>query len=136
MIAYRPTDRLRYKIGGAEFVLSPLTYDQKSKIQIELSKGGDSVRCGIALAIRTSIKGLKGIKTADGKDLEAEFDENGLLDEDIFNALANLASFEDLQMICTDLVTEINTGGFVDPINGNIMENVKFLGVEDEKKIS
>lgn len=73
----RLKDRLSLKVLDTEFIISPLTKQQQSKIQeyIKFKNGEaevDPIMTSL-LTVKYSVKGLSGVKTFDDQEYQLEF---------------------------------------------------------------
>lgn len=104
---YRTTDRIPVKVDGIKIYLSPLSHEQKAEVQshmIGFAKGDvKAASRGVVLSLKYSIKGIEGLKTADGEAYSLEF-ENGVLTDDCVSDLLNADFNEKLAVMCSSLL--------------------------------
>jgi hypothetical protein len=110
---YRMTDRIPIKIGPVEFLIGPLSYQQKQEI---LSQGqmkeGDFVANEMsmaALAIKYQVKEIKGVKDLEGTEYKVEMNGNGLTD----NCVSEILQLENSALLIAALANMLN--GIKDP---------------------
>lgn len=108
---YRTSDRIPVRIDDIEVKLSPLSRHQKAEVTKLISgfSRGDitSTQEGVVLAIRMSLKEIKGVEYSDGTPYKLEFDEEGLITEECIEELLNLEMSQKLTMVCSNLMTGI-----------------------------
>lgn len=109
---YKRTDRITVKINDVELKLAPLSLDQKTEIQqilVEAQRAADvkGLTRGIVLAIKYSLKDVKGLEGSDGP-YKLQFDEAGLADECIED-LMNVDFSKKLTMVCSAMVNGVPT---------------------------
>jgi len=125
-IIYKTSDRIPVQIGEVVIKLSPLTYDQKTEIQLLISAGGiDSLLKAANTAIKYAVKGISGIQNSDGSDYELKFEGN-MLDQESVDDLSNLEECEKLSGICVSILNGIPKE-FIDPSTNKPMKDVKII---------
>lgn len=108
---YRTTDRITLKVDDLEIKVSPLSYHQKSDVQRLLSEGlkkNDEIKMneGLILAIRHSLKSIKGLEDVDGNEYKLE-SEDGMLTEACVADLLNIEASPKLITICSQILNGI-----------------------------
>jgi len=129
MKIYRTTDRISVKIDDVTIKLAPLTLLQKSEIQTylaEASKGkGQSGLQGAMLAVKYSLKDIKGVEDQDGNPYELKFDGDVLADECV-EELLNSEISDKMMITCSTLAVSIRDT-IINPITNKPLEGVKIL---------
>lgn len=126
---FRTTDRLSIRIDDVTVKVSPLTFEQKTEVEILLKakdpEGRSKVR-GIVRAIQYAIKEISGVENPDGTPYELEH-ENEMLTDACVSDLLNLEIKDKLSIVCASFVPGI-------PKDFSL-EGVEFADkVEPEKK--
>jgi len=130
MRIYSTEDRIKIKVDGLVFEISPLSFNQKMEIQAEIINGeikGDPLGAmkGAALAVKYAVKSITGLKNSEGKDYEFGFDDKGLTDESV-DDLFNMEQGQKLTLVCLNLLAAIPKE-FVDPSTGEAIEGVSLV---------
>lgn len=104
MVIYRMSDRIPVKLGELTFWIAPLSVDAKGRL-LTFSKRvsgeeRDVAMEGAAAALKLSVKGVDGLKLADGSPYECEFDEQGNLTDDCVSELMQLDCAAPLTRLC------------------------------------
>lgn len=123
-VVYKVTDTFDLKVDNVVVSLSPLSYEVKADMQAYVL-AGKPMSAGV-LALRHSVKNIKGLKLPDGSDYELEF-ENGVLTKSTISDLLNLPEGNKVNIIAISLINGMPKGEFLDPETGNPMEGVKFV---------
>lgn len=132
-VVYRKNDVVKVQVHDLEVHLNPLTHHQKNQIQSLLVSGGvDGLMNGAALALKSAIKDVKGIKMHDGSDYRLEF-ENGAITDECLSDLLNLKIQSELSAICLAMVNGI-PDQFINPETGEVYEGVKIIRDGDSEK--
>jgi len=111
MVIYRLSDRIPVQVGELKFWLSPLSYEQKTnlldckKMQagVEVTDGGQRAR----LALKFAVKGVEGLKCADGTDYAPTMDSDGTLAMSSVDELINLDGCLPLVKVCVGLINGV-----------------------------
>ena len=123
-VVYRVSDKIDVKIGSVTVSLSPLNYKVKADMQAYVIAGKPMDAAVIAL--KNSVKAIKGLKLSDGSDYELEFDGDSINDNCI-DDLLNIPESDKLNVIAISLINGVPQGEFLDPQTGEPMEGVKFV---------
>ena len=114
--------RISVKIGGVEFICSPMTSEQQAECLSHLQNRSGEILVDkfkqMRFAIKYSLKGIKGVEF-EGKPFELEFDETGGVSDNSLNLISQLGQEKMLQGI----VLHWMNNGICDP---------KYPGVEIE----
>lgn len=135
---YRRTDRIPLKIGEVTIEVAPLTFHQKSEVQLsiaESSKKGDTMGVIKAafLCVKYAVKGISGVELADGSPYKLELKDDALTDECV-NDLFSLEESDALSMVCINLM-QGRYKDFIDPDSGNKLAGVEVIeGKKSAKK--
>jgi len=129
---YRLSDRIRVQIGEITFLISPLTYHQKTEIVSNVTRSGGLEMQSAAqmayLAIKYSVKGIEGLIDSENNPYQLSFNENGLTDECVS---------EIFQLGCKDKLMEV-VGSLINKIEDPGIEGVKVIlpgdSIETKKK--
>lgn len=133
-ILYRTSDRIDVKVDDLEVVISPLSFAQKTVIQNSvLEQTAEGATKGAALAIKYSVKGIRGIKTMDGKDYEVEFDSDGNLTDECLDDLLNISHSQKIMIMSLNLINGVPKE-FVNPETNEKLEGVSFLGKKRQSR--
>ena len=134
-VVYRTSDRIKIKVGGLVFKISPLNKFQKEKIQTLSLQ--DKLIQSATEAIKCAVKSVDGLKDANGEEYQLELDDNKELTEDCVDDLMNLEIGPQLATVCASLLSGIPKE-FVDPYTGKKLEGVAWVksGEKTEKKSS
>ena len=128
MRIYETSDRIPVKIGGIEFKVSPLTYNQKMTISscVKTVSGKDIFDSAKAAyhAIRFCLKEVSGLKNSKG-DYALEFDENDILTEKCLDDIMNIEAREKLSMVALSLLTGV-PDKIINPATGEEIEGIEF----------
>lgn len=123
---YRRDSRISLNIDGLAVKISPLTFHQKMEVQDLVLEGtAMSAMKGAALALRYSLKDIKGLKDDDGDDYHLEV-ENDMVSEECIDDLFNIEQGTKLTLIALNLLQGVPQS-FVDPNTGEPIEGVKVL---------
>lgn len=91
LVVYRLSDRIPVKIGEATFIMGPLSYSQKSEIlgniKMEAGTQTEDALAKAYLAIKYSVKGIKGVKTLKDEPFKLDFENGVLTDESTSNVM-------------------------------------------------
>ncbi len=129
---YRTSDRIRVKIGGLVFTISPLSFDQKSEIQA-LAISGDMVKAldSAKMAVKYAVKDVEGLEDSDGP-YKLELDDSGIT-EDSLDVLFNTEVQDNLAFTCLNLLKSIPKE-FINPHTGEKLEGVSIVKTSSRKK--
>jgi hypothetical protein len=110
---YKRTDRIAVRIDDIIVKLAPLTVDQKTEIQMLMSKGAinrdvKAMSDAIALAVQYGVKGVEGLQDSDGNEYKLEFDGDRLK-QSCVDDLLNLELKEKLTLVCSSMVNGVPT---------------------------
>jgi len=135
MRIYKTTDKIEVKIDGISFFLSPLSYQQKLSLQMDMNKAsnGDltSAMDAVIKALKMSIKDVKGLKDSEG-DYKLSFEDNGEISDSCIDDLLNMPLSNKLSATCSQFLA-----GVPDKIldqNGVELEGVSVIKVKPGKK--
>lgn len=135
MKIYRTTDRIEVKIDTVSIFVSPLSYKSKMEMQDLMLKAssGDmsSAMQAVIMALKVSIKDIKGLSLPDGSDYTLSFigDE---LTQDCIDDLLNLSISNKISSVCTSLLAGI-PNEIVDS-NGAPVPGIKIVNQEPRGK--
>jgi len=129
IVAYRPGDLVKIKIGEAVFHVSPLKYGQKTEILSLTQPQGGIVFTDVAQAsyklVKYCVKRVENIVYPDGKPLGISVVNDELTDESA-EELMNLSITAELILACQSML-----GGVPDkvihPQTGEVVQNIKIL---------
>jgi hypothetical protein len=110
---YKRTDRIAVRIDDIIVKLAPLTVDQKTEIQMLMSKGAinrdvKAMSDASALAVQYGVKGVEGLQDSDGNEYKLEFDGDRLK-QSCVDDLLNLELKEKLTLVCSSMVNGVPT---------------------------
>ena len=131
-VVYRVSDRFNVKIGNVTVTMSPLGYKIKADMQSYVIAGKPMDAAVVAL--KNSVKDIKGLKLPDGSEYQLEFDDAGVLKEECVDDLLNIPESEALNVIAIGLVNGMPQGEFIDPQTKKPMEGVKFVKKASSRK--
>ena len=137
MKIYSAKDKVDIKVQDVVVSISPLTFQQKGEIQVDLveyEKNGSTKALidGSFKAIKYAVKKIKGFKTVHDEDYELEFEDNGVLKDECVNDLLNTEISSELTTICIGLLNGIPTK-IVNPVTGEPLEGIKILNPKKGK---
>lgn len=94
MKVYKTSDKIPVKIGDIVVTISPLSRGQKQEI-LSLSKNSSGILEEnafdmSALALKYSVKNIKGLKNLDGSDYNLKLDESGFVSDESIDDLFNI----------------------------------------------
>lgn len=124
-VVYRVSDTFDIKVDNVVFSVSPLNYKVKADMQSYVIAGKPMDAAVVAL--KNSVKGVSGLKLADGSNYELEFDADGSLKEQCIDDLLNIPEASKLNVIAISLINGMPQGEFIDPETRQPMEGVKFV---------
>jgi hypothetical protein len=109
---YRPSDRIEVKVDDLSFFLSPLSMSQKQELLARVASGssaGDlnSVLVSIRMALKYTIKDVKGLIDSDGNAYKVSFDEDGYLSDDDIDGILNLEYSESINLMCMSMANKV-----------------------------
>lgn len=128
MIVYEVTDKIKVKVDGLEFEVSPLSFLTKAKIQTQVMQG-DALGAAVS-AIKSGVKSVKGLTKKDGSQYSLSFEGDQVSDKSI-DDLMNIKHSQKLISICMNLITGMPEKQFIDQ-DGKPLEGVSI--VEDDSK--
>lgn len=134
---YRRSDRIPLKIGEVTVTVAPLTFQQKSEIQMAMSssvKDGDTmgVLKAAFLCVKYCVKDVTGVELADGSPYKVKSKDDALTDECV-NDLFSLEESDALSMACINLL-QGRYKDFIDPNTGEALQGVKVLEAKKPEK--
>lgn len=130
---YRTTDKISVRIDDIVVKISPLSYDQKTDIQMLLVSGDPlSVVKAAKESIKFAVKEISGVEDSDGNVYELEF-EDGALSNACLDDLLNIDPEDKLSLVCTSLLQGIPKG-FNDPQTGKPIEGISIERPSSRKK--
>lgn len=134
---YRSSDRINLQIGDVAVKVAPLTFHQKSEIQLAIAESGKTgdtmgVLKAAFLCVKYAVKEINGVEAPDGSKYELQF-ENEVLSDESVNDLFNLEESDALSIVCINLMKG-RYEDFVDPNTGERLEGVKILGGKSSGK--
>jgi hypothetical protein len=134
MIIYKTTDRIRVEIGGITFLLSPLSWDQKQDIlnEVKLIEGKPNNRNSTYKSLKYAVKGIEGVKLADGSPYVINL-ENGLISDECVEDLLNLEIAPKLIMTSYSFVHGVPSK-IVNPVTGEAVDGVEIVLNAPKKK--
>lgn len=129
---YKTSDRIKVKVDGLVFIISPLSFDQKAEIQA-LAASGDLYKGlqAAKLAVKYAVKDVEGLKDGEG-EYQPQLQDN-ILDDQSLDDIFNLEQNEKLAFACLNLLQSIPKE-FMDPHTGNKLEGVSFVKESSGKK--
>lgn len=111
MIVYRLTDRIPVIIGDLTFLIAPMSFEQKIAImesgKMAAGKETKDMARSAVMAMKYSVKSVKGLKNADGSDYELTFDESGNLSDESISELLQVEQYPKLLEVTTQFVNGI-----------------------------
>lgn len=131
----RMSDRINFKIGDVEFVMSPLSNDKK----IELAQCM-SLKSGLQeydllkaqhLYVKYGLKEVRGLEDVDGNAYELEF-EGDYLSDDCVSEIFYLKEKNLFMTAAWQMLNELNDK-LIDPVTNKELKGVK-INVESAKK--
>ena len=126
-VIYRTSDRIKIKVDSLTLTVSPLSYEQKCRIQAEVAKGDlTSAMNGAKLAIKYSLKSIEGVKDWQGNSYSVMLDESGYLQDECIDDLFNLEEVPKVTGVCLSLLSGIPQE-FVDPGTGKKLKGVSII---------
>lgn len=129
IVAYRPNDLVKIKIGEAIFHISPLKYGQKTEILALSSPQNGVVFTDVAQGsyklIKYCVKKVENIVYPDGTALSLSM-VDGILTDESAEELMNLSITGDLIMTCQNLLNGV-PDKIIDPRNNKPLSNVKIV---------
>ena len=132
---YKTSDEVELNFGEVSIWISPLTFEQKAKIQATANlSGGASVEDQLKasyLAIKYAVKRCSGIQYSDGSDYKLVL-ENGMLTDECADNIYNTELSNSLANYCVNLINGIPN--HVTLPNGDIDETVKVVLPKRKKK--
>ena len=135
-ILLRKTDKVKVSIDELEFELAPLSFAAKMEINEHLVNASkEDINASMKasrVAMKHSIKSVKGIECLDGEPYELVFDGDILSDECI-DELLNLEHCPKLMVACISFLKDIPKE-IVDPQTGKKLEGVE-IKMPGKKKI-
>lgn len=134
---YRKSDRIKLKIGEVTVDVAPLSFHEKTEIQMaihESAKSGDTMGIIKAafLCVKYAVKGISGVENADGSSYEVQM-ENDILTDECVNDLFSLEESDKLSMVCLNLL-QGKYDEFKDPNTGERIKGVSLLKKEKPVK--
>lgn len=127
---YKSTDKIKLKLGELQISVSPLTFYQKSEIQLILQEAASKkdpmgLMKAAFVCVKYAVKEIHGVETADGSQYELEFDGDVLSDECV-NDLFSLEESEKLSLVCINLL-QSRYSKFIDPNTQEILKGVEII---------
>jgi hypothetical protein len=108
MIVYRTSDRIPVQINGLKFLLSPLSFAEKTALLscVKMQGGKEVVDGGkrAFMALKLAVKGVEGLSLADGSAFPISFDGDGHLADSCVDDLLQLDECIPLAQSCTRLL--------------------------------
>lgn len=130
---YKTTDKVPVKVGPITIQISALSFEQKAEIQAELVKADPlSILRAARLAIKYSVKDVKGVEDIDGNEYQVEM-ENEMLTDSCVDDVLNLDQDDKISLVCTSLLNGIPKE-FVDPQSGKKIEGISIQRGPARKK--
>ena len=122
---YRVNDRISLNIDGLTVKISPLSFQQKMDVQALVLEGtAMSAMKGAALALKYSLKEIKGLESEEGEyQLEVE---NNMVTDNCIDDLFNIEQGTKLTLVALNLLQGIPES-FINPENGEPIKGVKIL---------
>lgn len=122
----RLTDRITLEVGPVTFKLAPLSYSQKAELSscTKFQDGKEVIDTlkSTFLAIKFSLKEIKGVEDLDGKPYKLEF-EGGVLKDECVEDILNLEQSSELTIAAFQLMQGIPKE-IVSPITGKPLKGV------------
>lgn len=131
-VVYRVSDTFDIKIGSTVFSMSPLNYKVKADMQAYVLAGRPMDAAVVAL--KNSVKSVKGLKNPDGTEYELEFNDDGSMKEACVDDLLNIPEANNLNVIAISLINGMPEGDFVDAETGKPLSGVKFVKKAGSRK--
>jgi hypothetical protein len=122
---YRINDKIDLKIDDIIVSISPLNYKIKADMQ-SFVMAGKPMNAAV-LALKNSVKAIKGLKNVDGSNYELEFEADGSMKESCVDDLLNIPESGKLNVIAISLINGMPQGEFMDPQSNTPMDGVKFV---------
>lgn len=96
------------RIGEVEFLISPLSYEQRMRVlDHSVQSGGKVNEHSIKAsqeALRYSLRAVRGVTYHDGSPLELKFNDNGGLTDESLNEVFQLTQRNELTLVVTQWV--------------------------------
>jgi hypothetical protein len=121
---YRTSDRIDIKIDSVVFTVSPMDYKTKADIQSNVIAG--RIMDAAVVALKNSVKDVKGLKNYDGSQYSLEFDENKILTDECINDLLNISESDKLSLVAVSLTQGMPKDQFTDD-KGRPVEGVSIV---------
>lgn len=107
----KTTDKIKLEIDEITVFFSPLTYSQKQEVLTIMNKAHKdndlmSLNDGITLALRYSLKEIKGLTEEDGSTYQLKI-QDGTVTEDCINDILNLSVSSKMQQIAGKLLNGV-----------------------------
>lgn len=91
LVVYRPSDKITIRVGDVVIKVSPLTYEQKTKVLSQVKmEGGKAVQDGarssfltMKYSIREVVSGLPEMRYPDGELVTLQWEDGQLTDESL-----------------------------------------------------
>ena len=130
---YKTTDQIPLKVKDLTIKVSPLSFEQKMKVQSEILKNGaEGAMRGAKLACQFAIKEIKGIVDGSGNEYQIEL-KDGKLSDECWDDLQNVQETQDLITVCLNLINGVPKE-FIDPQTGKKLEGVSFVKKDNPGK--
>lgn len=112
VVVYKRTDKIPVKIGPVKFLISPMSWAQKTEI-LSLTKmvSGQEIPDNFKMAylsLKYSIKNIEGAVFSDGSEYKLSFDESGNLTDDSLGELLELPCKAELLQVVTAFLNGIH----------------------------
>jgi hypothetical protein len=129
IVAYRPSDLVKVKIGEAIFYVSPLKYGQKTEIMGLTQPQNGIVFTDVAQAayklVKYCVKKVENIVYADGEPLVLKIIDGELTDESV-EELLNISISTELIITCQSMLNGV-PDKVINPETGAVLKNVQIL---------
>ena len=135
-ILLRKTDRVKVKIDELELEMAPLSFAAKMEInEVLIGAGENDLNASMnasRIAMKHSIKSIKGIECLDGSKYVLEF-EGDLVSDECIDDLLNLEHCPKLMIASTAFLKDIPSE-ILDPSTGKKLEGVE-IKMPGKKKV-
>jgi hypothetical protein len=129
IVAYRPSDLVKIKIGEAVFHISPLKYGQKTEILALTQPNQGTLFTDVAQAsyklVKYCVKRVENIVYQDGSALQVQIIDGVLTDESA-EELLNISIAGDLIVVCQSMLNGV-PDKILNPQTGKPLSNVKVM---------
>lgn len=124
VVAFRTTDKLKYKVGSVVMTVSPLGFHGKATLSSLMNRyfstiprtdndnrvpDQEALNEASKFAMKNVIKGISGIQFEDGTEFECSFEEDGTLDDETIDIISNLQEGPEIVTFCHQFIKGVPT---------------------------